>query len=88
MSLLFIFTLLRLLPCSDNTLRPLHFIDYSENTLKVIPIPNPGFNTLFFALAKPIIIGEILIQGHGTYGSGVVGFRFDNLIHWYVIFVF
>ena len=32
--------------------------------------------------------GEILIQGHGTYGSGVVGFRFDNLIHWYVIFVF
>ena len=33
-------------------------------------------------------IGEILIQGHGTYGSGVVGFRFDNLIHRYVIFVF
>ena len=51
--------LLRLLPCSDTTLRPLHFIDYSENTLKVIPIPNPGFNTLFFALAKPIIIISI-----------------------------
>ena len=34
------------------------------------------------------VMGEILIQGHGTYGSGVVGFRFDNLIHRYVIFVF
>ena len=51
--------LLRLLPCSDTTLRPLHFIDYSENTLNVIPIPNLGFNTLFFALDKPIIIISI-----------------------------
>ena len=50
--------LLRLLPCSDTTLRPLHFIDYSY-TLNVIPIPNPGFNTLFFALAKRIIIISI-----------------------------
>ena len=32
--------------------------------------------------------GEILIQGHGIYGSGVVGYYFDNLIHWYVISVF
>ena len=33
-------------------------------------------------------LGEILIQGHGIYWSGVVGYYFDNLIHWYVIFVF
>ena len=46
--------LLRLLPCSDTTLRPLHFLDYFEKTLKVIPIPNPGFNILFFPLAKQI----------------------------------
>ena len=43
------------------------------------------YETKFIA---DIQFGEILIQGHGTYGSGVVGFRFDNLIHWYVIFVF